>query len=781
MTAFSGLLKFHRNAAGFDSDSLAVNVRSMSSTDAKWIWHAGECTPNTWLRCRHTFTLNALPSRAMTRIAVDSKYWLWVNGTLVVREGGLKRGPTPRDTYVDELDLAPHLRAGENTLALLVWYWGVDGSSHLSSGQGGLMLSADLDGRAIGTGKHWRVSRHPAFLPSTIKPYNGKVILSEWDVHFDARLDEPAWMESDYDDREWPPAEEKGTPPCEPWGGLVDRPIPFWRDSALHEYPSFDLDSASTADHSVDRTIRAALPANLQVYPYFRITAPDGLKITVHIERDWKTTEYITRDGEQAFEIPAWGNGHFVTYTFPPGVQVLDLRYRETGYDTDFAGEFDCDDEALNLLWKKSARSTYLCMRDNYMDCPDRERSQWPNDAMPMMEQTFYAFDRRADALSRKMFREFIDWRTPDGILWGAVPTGRWRGTFREHAAISLATIVGLWEYYWNTGDTETIAYAFPHVRDYLLNHWHVDPIELVQHRGPAKVEWGSGTQNWYDWGDNQDWRLMDNAWLKLALEAAGYMGASLEQDTKVLTARARAIQSGFDRIFWRGEHYASPDHAGTPDERGNALAIHAGLADRDKWPALLTLFRAEPRASIYMEKFVIVALVRMGHVDDAVARIKKRYAAEIASDYSTLPESFGERSNHGWGGWPLTMIGQHIAGIGPLEPGGTFLVRPNLGTLRRFKIVVPSASGKISLSVTAEENLYAIDLEVPRGTSAALKIRRDIFARWSRAIDHIEISGQPVYTNGQLSDRWLSFNRQAVFSLHFPLESGVWRIEARS
>jgi hypothetical protein len=28
---------------------------------------------------------------AMTKIAVDSKYWLWVNGQLVVREGGLKR------------------------------------------------------------------------------------------------------------------------------------------------------------------------------------------------------------------------------------------------------------------------------------------------------------------------------------------------------------------------------------------------------------------------------------------------------------------------------------------------------------------------------------------------------------------------------------------------------------------------------------------------------------------------------------------------------------------
>ena len=69
--------------------------------------------PNTWLNYRYTADLPALPSSVVARIGADSKYWLWVNGRLVVFEGGLKRGPNPQDTYYDEVELAPQPGQGE--------------------------------------------------------------------------------------------------------------------------------------------------------------------------------------------------------------------------------------------------------------------------------------------------------------------------------------------------------------------------------------------------------------------------------------------------------------------------------------------------------------------------------------------------------------------------------------------------------------------------------------------------------------------------------------------
>ena len=105
---------------------------------ADWIWSANDGPSNTWMCFRKTFSLGTVPTSAIAKIAVDSKYWMWINGTMVVWEGGLKRGPTPNDTYYDEEDIKAYLTSGTNTIAILVWYWGKDGFAHNSSGKGGL-------------------------------------------------------------------------------------------------------------------------------------------------------------------------------------------------------------------------------------------------------------------------------------------------------------------------------------------------------------------------------------------------------------------------------------------------------------------------------------------------------------------------------------------------------------------------------------------------------------------------------------------------------------------
>ena len=66
-------------------------------------------------------------------------------------------------------------------------------------------------------------------------------------------------------------------------------------------------------------------------------------------------------------------NGHEVIYSVPAGIKILALKYRETGYDTDLAGAFECDDPRLNTLWNKAQRTLYLEMRDGFVDCPGRE------------------------------------------------------------------------------------------------------------------------------------------------------------------------------------------------------------------------------------------------------------------------------------------------------------------------------------------------------------------------------------------------------------------------
>ncbi len=86
---------------------------------------------------------------------------------------------------------------------------------------------------------------------------------------------------------------------------------------------------------------------------------------------------YYTKEGYQEYEFISWINGETMFYSVPAGVTVHELGYRETGYNTEFKASFQCKDEFLNKLWLKSQRTLYITMRDNFMDCPDRERAQW--------------------------------------------------------------------------------------------------------------------------------------------------------------------------------------------------------------------------------------------------------------------------------------------------------------------------------------------------------------------------------------------------------------------
>ena len=85
-----------------------------------------------------------------------------------------------------------------------------------------------------------------------------------------------------------------------------------------------------------------------------------------------------------------------------PRVEVLSLSYRESGFDTSFTGYFESDDPRLNRLMEKCARTLKVCMRDNFMDCPDRERGQWIGDVTVQAPQVFYLMDNNAKRLIKK-------------------------------------------------------------------------------------------------------------------------------------------------------------------------------------------------------------------------------------------------------------------------------------------------------------------------------------------------------------------------------------------
>lgn len=702
-------------------------------TRARWIG-TQESTVNQWTRFRKSFTLDHKPGHVSAQIAVDSKYWLWLNGELIVREGGLKRGPSPDATYQDVIDLGPHLKKGENTIAILVWYFGKHGFSHNSSGKAGMLFSLDLPQGQLISDSSWKHSPHPSISISKDTPPNRR--LPESSLLFDARLDEPRWVEPAFDTSSWPASAELGNASAAPWGRLVSRPIPQWKDYGLKDYTAVSDLAAGTAG-----TINAKLPYNAQVTPWLKIDAPAGKEIDIRTDNFNGGSEpnvhakYITRDGVQEFEALGWMNGHDVRYTIPEGVKVLGLKYRETGYDTKFSGSFESNDADLNLLWKKAARTLYVTMRDTYMDCPDRERSQWWGDVVNELGEIPYTFDPRAYQLTRKAVRELVDWQRPDGTLFSPVPAGipapgkkNDGGTWSTELPVQMLASVGkygIWTYYLQSADRETIQHAYPAVRRY-LNLWQLDADNLVIHR---KGDW-----DWSDWGKQIDARILDSAWYQIALEGAIEM-ARLTGETADIprweALRAR-ITSGFNRTFWTGTEYRSPGYKGDTDDRANALAVVAGFADPAQFPALREVLTKHRNASPYMEKYVLEALFLMDSPDLAITRMKERYRAQLDSPLTTLwegwgigKEGFGGGSyNHAWSGGPLTCLSQYAAGIAPTAPGfASFSILPQMGNLSEITAAVDSPKGMIRAKLSRTNNRFKAVVTSPAAADGVVGI----------------------------------------------------------
>ena len=735
---------------------------------------------NQWICYRKTITLDQ-PAQsadsALAKISADSKYWLWINGKLIVFEGQLKRGPNPNDTYYDVVDLKPHLVEGENTIAALLWYFGKHGFSHKSSGKAGFLFDAEIDGGKLLSDASWKAAKHPAYGNTAAPLPNFR--LPESNIRFDAGKDISGWQNPGFDDAAWAAAAELGKAPCAPWNQLVERPVPLWKDFGLKDYTN----AAELPKVSDGTVIVAKLPYNAQVTPYLKIEGPAGKQIDIRMDNYQGggtpnvRAEYITREGVQAYESLGWMNGHEMHYTIPAGFKILALKYRETGYNCEFTGTFECNDEFLNRYRQKALRTLYITMRDTYMDCPDRERAQWWGDMVNEMGEAFYALDTRANGLAKKGILELANWQRADHTIYSPIPAGNWDRELPMQMLNSVGYF-GFWTYYLYSGDLETIRSVYPRVKNY-LSIWKLGEDGLVI---PRKGGW-----TWGDWGSNKDMTILYNGWYYLALKGQLNMAEAVGEtgDLAEIKSKMASIEANFNKTFWTGKEYRSPGYKGQTDDRAHALAVVSGLAKADQYPAIREVFKTQEHSSPYMEKYVGEALYMMELGDDAIIRTKKRFKAMTDHPYTTLWEGWGIGNkgygggtiNHAWCGGALTLLSQYGAGVAPLTPGyGTYQVAPQMGTLlSHIKTTVPSVKGDIHIELKREAQSLSLELDSPADTTAVIALPK----LGNSIVTKVLAGDEIIWQRGKAQNlsTALSFIEETDHTLKFSAQPGRYRL----
>ena len=716
-----------------------IDTEEKNDWTAKWIWDKENLTKNNvWMCLSKKVNLDSVPDELIAHISADSKYWLYINGENVVFEGNVKRGPNKNSGYFDSVDIAPCLKEGENAICALVWYWDNETSySYCGSGQGGFLFEATGDDISIISDSSWKAKRNTAYIDSPLYPPNYR--LPEYSIYFDARKDMGDWTSESFDTSSWENATEYAVGGEGAYGKLYPRGIPFLKDYGLKDYENSKYYENYTVRNLMGKKITVDIPYNAQITPYLKVIAPAGKTIRITTENTLigaVSTTYVTKEGEQEFESLGWVNGEHITYEIPWGVTVVSLKYRETGYDTSFCGDFKCDDEFLNSLWQKSLRTLYVTMRDNFMDCPDRERAQWWGDVTNEMIMTMYSMDSNSYLLYQKGVEAMLSHVDGDNVLQTVVPIN---GDYFELPVQQLAGIVGFLTYYEYTGDEAFLEKVYDASLNY-LKLWEMGENNLVVHR--------AGSWDWPDWGDKADMTAIENAWVYYALSATQEMAEILGKDGDIafITERKDAIAQGY-KALWTEEGYKSGD-VSKPDDRANALAVLSGLADKEQYETVTNVLKTTKNSSPYMEYYVLEALCEMGEYEAAKDRIKERYEGMMNEDYSTLWEfweSWRGTMNHAWSGGPLVIMSKHFAGIAPLEAGYEKVkIEPQYALSDSMECTVPSVKGLITLNYEKNANNYAVDLTLPEGTQAVLYVPAGAV---------VNINSQVYYRNGAYAD----------------------------
>lgn len=689
---------------------------------AKWIWKNNENKVNTWMCFVKDFSCGKKPNQVMARIAVDTKYWLFLNGEMVVFEGGLKRGRTPESTYYDELDLSGYLKQGRNRIAVLVWYFGKSGFSHVSSGRGGFFFEASIGDMEIFSDESWKVKKNEAYVPAPENDIGPNFRLAESDIYYDASLEIGAWYLNDYSVDAWDTADILNDQEQECFGVLEKRQIPLFKEYGLKDF----LNSDSVKDLYVEKNLvlEMRLPYNMQFTPFLELEAPAGKRITIKAENYHTNAPgekgiksvYITKNGGQKYESLGWLNGERIGFEIPSGVTIRNLKYRETGYDTEQTGSFWCDDEFLNRLWQKCYRTLYLSMRDTFMDCPDRERTQWWGDVNIEMQMLLYCMDQNAAKLYEKGADSLVGWYEATGNMLTVVPSGIQQF---ELPFQNLAGIYGFYVYYVYSGNLAFARNVYQMSRDYVLRY-EMGADGLVVHR--------EGSWDWPDWGKNADIVIMENALYCMALDACMKLAKALGKKDEIIDYQKRFQTIQKQMLSKRNAEGIFYDHTdnGLPDDRANALAVLAGFVGPESYGALTDLFSEVENASPYMEKYVLDALCEMDRAEDALARMRRRYGPMAEDDYSTLWELWDKSSslNHAWSGGPLITMSKYIAGISVDEQDCLkYRIRPRLGQLKHVKCSVPTKYGILTVQITKEKDGCRVHVDCPEGIAVTTEM----------------------------------------------------------
>ncbi|MBR2717507.1 MAG: hypothetical protein IKP17_04695 [Oscillospiraceae bacterium] len=637
--------------------------------------------------CFRTF-LETVPDTCSIQLSGRSQYKLYINGESILF--GPCRGPEDV-AYVDQLDIARWLKAGENRVLMQVFSYPSrpgeeEGPYHCFGDDEGpaVFMRGDLGSADPEQPENWRIwldhgqgfNRHQVFMMGSNETVNGERSLGnpffrpEWDAS--RTLGAAVVQSRDY----------------EPFGTrqgktLLPRPIPLlyrrekrfagWEKRTIppHDRVSFVLDAGelTTAYFRIGfRGGRGARVTLTYAESYFR---KDDRGFPCKARRDdaggfilGVRDEYLV-GGDAVYEPFRFRTFRFIEAEVETGgeaLTILPLPYVETAYPLANSRRPVFTDPKKEKLYDVAFRTLQLCAHDTYEDCPYYEQLMYACDTRLEILFTYAATEDLA--LPRQAIRLFSASMQSSGLTQSRYPS-RDKQTI---PAFALYYLLILEDYVDHTGDEEFI-------RPYIPIAERIVETFLAK-RTPSGMLAPQGYWDYFDWTERWSQHgactptaardgesALQNLFFVYALqslcrllpsygrsELAGAWQREAEALLRLVEARCWDDRRGLYREGAFTEEYS---------QHTQVFAVLTGLAAGEKARSVMDKALTAPDMvpCSFMQRYYLFRALEKAGMYERTEALWQDWQDFIDLGCTTFPEAPSRpRSDcHGWSALPLT------------------------------------------------------------------------------------------------------------------------------
>ena len=706
---------------------------------------------------RRTFELAARPEKFLVHASADNRYQLFVNGRRVA--WGPARGDLFHWRY-ETVDLAPHLQAGRNTVAAMVWNFGdLAAEAQITFETGFLLCGATEAERVADTGRNWKCLRNEAYSP--IEVTSGQVH-GYWAAGPADRVDAAkypwGWEQSEFDDSAWktaavisPAAGREAQDVHSRWM-LVPRNIPAEEERAEHPMTPRGaqglpaaIPAGTKATLLLDQTYLTTAYPELTVsggrgavvrLRYAEALSPKGNRDDVEGKQFVGYYDEITADGGagRTFRPLWWRTYRYLQLeieTKGEPLHIDGMRATFVAYPFERRARFESDAPELTRILDVGWRTARLCAHETYMDCPYYEQLQYVGDTRV---QCLVSLFNSGDARLMRNAIELIDQsRQSEGATMSRYPT-RLEQFIPGFSLWWIGMVHDYWRY---VDEPEFVRAMLPGVRAVLsfFESYQKENGSLRQLPWWRYFDWvpgwPSGNAPAGQDGSSALFDLLLTMGYRWAAELEGAVGRRVLAE--FYTGRERQLRQTVQHLYWTGEMYADTPERKQFSQHANTLAVLADVITGDAARDLMRRITDAPSLAVpglFFQFYVHQALAKVGEGDTYLDRLGpwREMLGKGLTTFAEVVDRPGSPSRsdcHAWSASPNIEIFRTVLGVDSAAPGFRRVsVRPHLGKLGFAKGSVPHPRGNVEVAIEPQGPGHSVRVALPGGVDGVFEWR---------------------------------------------------------